>query len=40
MCSADAYFEPNNIKEKTYDWCLIDPKKYQVSGTLLIFYHY
>ncbi len=21
-------FEPNNIKEKTYDWCQIDPKKY------------
>ena len=21
-------FEPNNVKEKTYDWCQIDPKKY------------
>lgn len=21
-------FEPNNVKEKTYDWCRIDPKKY------------
>ena len=21
-------FEPNNVKEKTYDWCEIDPKKY------------
>ena len=21
-------FEPNNVKEKTYDWCPIDPKKY------------
>ena len=21
-------FEPNSIKEKTYDWCQIDPKKY------------
>ena len=21
-------FEPNNIKEKIYDWCQIDPKKY------------
>jgi hypothetical protein len=19
-------FEPNNVKEKTYDWCQIDPK--------------
>ena len=21
-------FEPNNVKNKTYDWCHIDPKKY------------
>ena len=21
-------FEPNNVKEKTYDWCRIDPRKY------------
>ena len=21
-------FEPSNVKEKTYDWCQIDPKKY------------
>ena len=21
-------FQPNNVKEKTYDWCQIDPKKY------------
>ena len=21
-------FEPNNVKNKTYDWCRIDPKKY------------
>jgi predicted transposase YbfD/YdcC len=21
-------FEPNSVKEKTYDWCRIDPKKY------------
>ncbi|MCU4313242.1 hypothetical protein KTG68_14945 [Acinetobacter variabilis] len=21
-------FEPNSVKEKTYDWCQIDPKKY------------
>ena len=21
-------FEPNNVEEKTYDWCQIDPKKY------------
>ena len=21
-------FEPNNVKQKTYDWCQIDPKKY------------
>ena len=21
-------FQPSNIKEKTYDWCQIDPKKY------------
>lgn len=21
-------FEPSNVKEKTYDWCRIDPKKY------------
>ena len=21
-------FEPNNTKQKTYDWCQIDPKKY------------
>ena len=21
-------FEPNNVKEKTYDWCRIHPKKY------------
>ena len=21
-------FEPNNVKEKIYDWCQIDPKKY------------
>ena len=21
-------FEPNNVKEKAYDWCQIDPKKY------------
>jgi cell division protein FtsI/penicillin-binding protein 2 len=21
-------FEPSNIKQKTYDWCQIDPKKY------------
>ena len=21
-------FEPNNVKEKAYDWCRIDPKKY------------
>ena len=21
-------FEPNNVKNKTYDWCQIDPKKY------------
>ena len=21
-------FEPNNVKEKTHDWCQIDPKKY------------
>ena len=21
-------FEPNNVKEKIYDWCEIDPKKY------------
>jgi len=29
MTKKDCYsFEPNNIKEKTYDWCQIDPKKY------------
>jgi hypothetical protein len=21
-------FEPSSVKEKTYDWCQIDPKKY------------
>jgi len=21
-------FEPNNVKNKTYDWCRIDPKRY------------
>ena len=21
-------FQPSNVKEKTYDWCQIDPKKY------------
>jgi hypothetical protein len=21
-------FEPSSVKEKTYDWCRIDPKKY------------
>ena len=29
MTKKDCYsFEPNNVKEKTYDWCQIDPKKY------------
>ena len=29
MTKKDCYsFESNNIKEKTYDWCQIDPKKY------------
>ena len=29
MSKKDCYsFEPNNVKEKTYDWCQIDPKKY------------
>ena len=28
LFSPNSGVTPNNVKEKTYDWCQIDPKKY------------